>query len=392
MSKGIVLYIGGFELPDKNAAAHRVLANAKAIRDNGYEVVLVGVSRSIQKNESFEVQGFKSYNLRYPTTSVEWLSYLTSIKEVKKIISKEKIDTIICYNYQAVPLYRLMSYAKSNNLKIFGDCTEWYEPSGNPIFIALKSFDVNFRMKYLQSRLDGLIVISDYLENYYKKEGVKNCINIPPLVDLSEQKWLPLSLENKINENFNFIYSGSPGTGTKDRLDLIIESLKYFYTQEGRNLTFNIVGITKEYYVENFNKGNVLSSDYNFIQFHGRITHLESIKLLKEADYSIFFRENNLTNTAGFPTKFVESISAGTPVITNASSNVENYFSKENEFIGFLVRELNFQEIKSALQKALFLDKETVKGNKLKCFNSKLFNYRNYDEKFNSLLEFSIKK
>lgn len=391
MSKGIVLYIGGFELPDKNAAAHRVLANAKVIRDNGYQVILVGVNKNIQKTESFEVQGFKCYDLKYPTTSIQWLSYLTSIKEVKKIISKEKIDTIICYNYQAIPLYRLMSYVKNNNLKIFGDCTEWYEPNGNPIFVALKSLDVNFRMKYLQSRLDGLIVISDYLDDYYKKQGVKNCINIPPLVDLSEQKWLPLSLENKSNAKLNFIYSGSPGKGNKDRLDLIIESLKYFYTKEEKIFIFNIVGITEEYYVENFNKGNVLSSDYNFIKFHGRVTHLQSINLLKEADYSIFFRENNLTNTAGFPTKFVESISAGTPVITNSSSNIENYFSSENDYIGFLVRELNFQEIKSVLQKALSLDKETVRENKLKCLNSMLFNYHKYYEKFNSLLEFQIR-
>ena len=38
MSKGSIIYIGGFELPDKNAAAHRVLNNAKIIRELGYEV------------------------------------------------------------------------------------------------------------------------------------------------------------------------------------------------------------------------------------------------------------------------------------------------------------------------------------------------------------------
>ena len=31
--KGTVLYIGGFELPDKNAAAQRVVGIAKSLRD-----------------------------------------------------------------------------------------------------------------------------------------------------------------------------------------------------------------------------------------------------------------------------------------------------------------------------------------------------------------------
>lgn len=32
MALGTIVYIGGFEMPDKNAAAHRVLNNAKRNR------------------------------------------------------------------------------------------------------------------------------------------------------------------------------------------------------------------------------------------------------------------------------------------------------------------------------------------------------------------------
>ena len=39
-----IIYWGGFELPDKNAAAHRVMANAKLFRQFGYEVVFLGMS------------------------------------------------------------------------------------------------------------------------------------------------------------------------------------------------------------------------------------------------------------------------------------------------------------------------------------------------------------
>ena len=37
--KELIIYIGGFELPDKNAAAQRVIGNSKALRDLGYETV-----------------------------------------------------------------------------------------------------------------------------------------------------------------------------------------------------------------------------------------------------------------------------------------------------------------------------------------------------------------
>lgn len=46
-----ILYIGGFELPDKNAAAHRVLAIAKGLRDSGNEVVFMGVSKDNRETD-----------------------------------------------------------------------------------------------------------------------------------------------------------------------------------------------------------------------------------------------------------------------------------------------------------------------------------------------------
>ena len=36
-----ILYVGGFQLPDKNAAAQRVVNIAKALRDLGHEVIFL---------------------------------------------------------------------------------------------------------------------------------------------------------------------------------------------------------------------------------------------------------------------------------------------------------------------------------------------------------------
>ena len=42
-----VLYLGAFELPDKNAAAQRVISNGKLLREMGFEVTYVGISKDI---------------------------------------------------------------------------------------------------------------------------------------------------------------------------------------------------------------------------------------------------------------------------------------------------------------------------------------------------------
>ncbi|MBQ7794638.1 MAG: hypothetical protein IJ366_09020, partial [Clostridia bacterium] len=174
--KGTILYIGGFELPDKNAAAHRVIANAKIFQRLGYNVVFVGVGREeisgVDVLETFEtVQGFDSYRILYPTSSSDWIRYLTDISAVKTVCEKYgDVKMIVCYNYQAAAMARLLRYCRKNGIKLTADVTEWYGTEKQSLlFKIIKGSDTFFRMRVLQKKLDGLIVISDYLESYYKK-------------------------------------------------------------------------------------------------------------------------------------------------------------------------------------------------------------------------------
>jgi len=66
-----IVYIGGFELPDKNAAAHRVINNSKAFRELGYKVVFIDASKD--NNTSIDILktkkeyfGFDTYSVPYP--------------------------------------------------------------------------------------------------------------------------------------------------------------------------------------------------------------------------------------------------------------------------------------------------------------------------------------
>lgn len=319
-----ILYVGGFELPDKNPAAHRVLSIAKAWRDAGIEVFFLGVSKSNRESNVLEtkenIQGFSTYSIPYPNKKSEWINYLTNVSSVERLIELlGEIDCVVCYNYQAVAFERLRRYCKKKNIKIYSDCTEWYNTDGtNLVFKVLKGFDTWYRMTVVQKRLDGIIAISSYLKKYYS--SCRNVIQIPPLVDIREEKWQVKEIE--LGETFNFIYAGQPGN--KDKIDEIVSAYKEIAKRYDGKLW--VVGISKQQFLQsypNFTDEELPDS----VIFLGRLTHEQSLAYLKAADCSLIIRDSNRMNNAGFPTKFVEALTVGTSVIATDISDLQEYES-----------------------------------------------------------------
>lgn len=340
-----ILYIGGFELPDKNAAAHRVISNSKAIRELGGEVILAGVNKEISEPTTFDcfkyISGFKTYELNYPRNIREWISYLTSSGFYKNIILENDVNAIICYNLPSIVLKKLFIFCRKNNIKIYADVTEWYSSKGRSIpNKILKGFDTSYRMKILHKKLDGLIVISNFLKEYYS-DFLQNVILIPALVDLNDSKWR--NNFKKSHTQLTLVYAGNPSM-KKENLGLMITSLQ----SVKRKVVLEIIGITKEEFYKmfpNFNREISL----NNINFHGRLSHADSLDFIKKANYSYFIRDEDIVSLAGFPTKLVESISCGTPVLTNTTSNISDFiFSNIN---GVLINSSNPLEIAHIIDK-----------------------------------------
>jgi glycosyltransferase involved in cell wall biosynthesis len=380
MNHGTIIYIGGFELPDKNAAAHRVLNNAKILRELNFNVVFIDVDKTKaykdKKNISKRsIQGFDWFSIPYPHSKKEWVNYLSDIKFLYPIFDRiSDIKALICYNYQSIAFMKLKLYCEKKNIKVIADCTEWYSTKGsNFIFKIIKGIDSFIRMRVVQKNVDGLIVISSYLDKYYNKSKTK--IIIPPLVDLKEDKWIENYRDEGNEKTVNLVYAGSPGK-SKDELELIIECL---YELKSSNFLFNIIGLTREQYLNNHHnkQKNILDELENKIIFLGRMPHLASLKYVKKADFTIFIRESSRMNNAGFPTKFVESISCGTPVITTKISDLERYIINGSEN-GFLVDSNNKKDIMIVLQNIFKLNIEEVHSMKNNLVDKNLFHYGNY--------------
>lgn len=357
MAKGRIIYIGGFQLPDKNAAALRVIANAKAFRNMGYEVVFAhALSEYDGHPRKVCYEGFLTYEYRKEPQR----QYLFSCRKIKAIIEKTNAVIVIAYNYPAIALNKLRLFCGKRGIKCYADTTEWYVPTGNPIFKLIKRIDTELRMRYVQTKMNGVIAISEYLYKYYKDKV--NTIKIPPLVDLEEKKW-KVEQYNK-NESINLIYAGSPST-QKERLDVIINAVE---SSKREDICLDIVGLTKKQYSEIYD----LQYHGKKVQFYGRVSNAQAIRMIKKADWVIVLRERNKVVEAGFPTKIPEAISCGTPVIANRFSNIEEYLDESNSILLD-----SFSELNNCL--------EVIQDKKKKNIDIYRFDYRRYINDFQCL-------
>lgn len=378
--KGSIVYFGGFEMPDRNAAAHRVLNNGKALKMIGYDVVFSGVDSQIDsdRKEPEFIGGFGSLPQRCPKGFFQEIKALVSSKHIRLVIEKtENVRFVIAYNTHMIPLWNLLRYCRKKNIFLIADVTEWYENrfSLSPVKF-IRWIDTELVMKILHKRTDGIISISNYLTNYYRKFG-KKIVQIPPLIDKEDNHWknTPKSFSNQVE----FVYSGSIGRGDKDRIDLLVD----VFSMIELDYLFTVVGITKKQFIEKYPgydaKITALGSK---IRFCGRVSHEESILSIKRADYCIFVRNPSRKNNAGFPTKFVECMTTGVGVIANDVSNISDYFPFEN---GYLLDAIDLVSIKIIIE--LCISKGKVEHRE-----TSIFDYKEYIGSFQLFFDGYFKK
>lgn len=360
-----ILYIGGFAMPNKNAAAQRVLSIAKSLRDAGFLIEFYGVTRD---GDCYGVvDNFLYEAIPYPKNTVAWIKYAKGDNIIGYIKSKSP-DIVITYNYPVLAQEKVIRYCHKHGIKVVGDITEWYMPTN-----LLKKADTFFRMTFSNKHLDGIIAISRYLYNYYSGQHI---IQLPPFVDIQENKWKQ-KLHILYLDKIKLIYAGRPSL-TKDRLDYIVKGIAKI---PNSNFILNVVGITKEQYVSIYGEDSFIDSVN--ILFHGVLPHNDTIRILMESDFHIFFRPNIKVNNAGFPTKFVESMTAGIPVIMNKISNVDDYLIDGKN--GFMSQSSNEDDIRMVLERVSKLSRKEISSIK-ENIDRTYFDYHRYTESLSKFM------
>lgn len=385
--KKTVLYIGNFLFPEEGAAAKRVLNIGRALRLSDYEVIYAGNNVNNRKEDKdidniYRYDGFEYYKNDIVGILNKRIDYYYSFKRIKKIIcdienKNKRVEVIIGYHMDFLGMIQCINYCKKNKIKFISDCTEWYDPRQvvHGLF-GLSYYNSQLRMLIANKKVDGLIAISSYLEDYYKK--YTNVLRVPALDNVNTKV---VNIEEE-NEEVRFVYCGNPGK--KDDLLSIWNAFEKIGNSYKWKL--NIVGIDKSHFL--FNEDKYSKEVINRFKFYGRLSLKEAQNVIEESDFSILIRpEDRRYTKAGFPTKFSESLALGVPMICNLTSDIKDYLiNLEN---GITVNGSSELDLVQALNSALNLERDKIEIMKINARKTAeiYFDYRNYKERLSNLIE-----
>lgn len=355
----VVLYVGGFGLPDRTASAQRCLGNAKLLRSIGFEVVIMGKLEDPSATEgdrsSGHIDGFRCIDIREPIPGRKFPTYVYSAASVMAVLDQigpQRVHSLIAYNYPATALAQLIGICRKHRIRPVVECADWYAWEGRAIVSNVQRVLGAFvRTRVLAPAAGNIILVSRYLLKYY---GGHNVLVLPFVVDPSDAKWSAKPELRARDGIRRLVYAGSPGMGLrKDKINYLVASLASL-RREGHFFHVDVVGLSKAQYLDAVPAHEALLGELgNAVVFHGWVPHRAAIALQRAADFSVFFRDPDRMTSVGFPTKFVEATSCGTPTITNPTSDISDFLV--DGVTGVLARSHAQADIEDALRRALRL-------------------------------------
>ena len=356
-----IVYIGAFRLPNLDAAAPRVLNNAKVFKELGYNVKFISWGGEYRDQDLCADGKYRVCDFEYvisgdlPVGS-SWLERLKTKltrgrKSIRILRQMEKPDLVILYNADNAFSNKMIRYCNTHDIKLANDINEWYANN------ELHWFDViqnHINMTRTQHKVKNKILISRFLDDYYPES---NNVLIPPLCDPEEPKWSAIVEDERVKmfKGITLIYAGNPAK--KDCVHSVINVVNTL-AYEGEPIRFLILGVSRESYMKSYSKFLQSKILHSNIIFLGRVSQDMIPAYYRKADFMVFLRKPNRKNMAGFPTKFAESMTAGVPVITNATSDLPKYVI--NGKTGFLIDGYDYESILTTLRSVLMIPKTEI--------------------------------
>jgi len=383
------IYTGYFRFPNGDAAASRILNNARILRDLGHDVFVVsfgGTPRTEDLKESgYEYDGIKYINtndIDTHTIKERLLRYVAPAPNAMKIIREQisEIDGIISYNPTAALNIRLKKLCNRNIIHYIVDLTEWpasNEMPGGKYFPIYWQSEYNF--KRIQKDISNFIPISAFLRDYYHQS---NHVLLPPLIDVNDKKWSVFQniTDSRIADfkGIRIVFAGTPAK--KDLLGNLINSLCAILP-EHQNFQLVVAGVDSDSGKTFFDNPTDFDCFADNFVFLGRIPQEMVPSIYHISDFSAIIREPSRKNMAGFPTKMAESMASGCPILLNYTSDLKQYaFDGQNAVV---IPDYTIESIKDGLKRISQLSDEDIKRMKINALNigKRAFDYRNYIDK-----------
>lgn len=382
MGKRCLLIVSYGKYPNGNAGAVRQHTFAKLYQECGFDVVVIGMGDStdfaIKEYDGVKYISFRKMPNTTLNKALNWLLYGKRLKKFIRTCGMEFTDILVIKTYFSSVLSWIKRYSRKNGIQLFHDSVEWYSPEE----FKLKKFDIAYikNNRLNTKEIDGqfkVISISKYLFDHYVSRGI-DTVKIPVIMDAES-----ISVEKSTRDD-KIVISYAGRIGKKDYIGNIIEGILLLTSEEKKKIEFRIMGANAAQ-VSEITRISVkeLSENSETVICMGRVPRPVVLRNLAETDFTVLIRDSSLRYAkAGFPTKVVESLMSGTPVICNLSSDLGEYLvDGENAVIA---KDMEPESIAEALRRAIVIPAEKRKEMQKNARKTaeECFDYRRYIDIF----------
>lgn len=230
-------------------------------------------------------------------------------------------DCIILPSPHIGQIFRFRRVSRELGIPLIIDVHEWYQPEDLPGGrLGPVALGNELSMRRLIGLADGIIAISERLEQHYRDQGCR-VINVPPLFPACAQ---PAEKWSAADGRLHLCYAGQPAR--KEAFGTTLACLEQAH-REGIDFLLHVVGMTAAALTELSEAKSLtfLQPAAGRVRYHGFVPNAQARTIVAASDFTLLLRSRRKANQFGFPSKLAESMSLGTPVIANDFSDLHRH-------------------------------------------------------------------
>jgi glycosyltransferase involved in cell wall biosynthesis len=328
-----LIVLGDLSYPSGNSLSNRIHLYSKGIKDFNIFPFIINIHSSHKEKQDYNYLGrHEGIPFYYPqkTSLYEPNVIKRTIKKALGVFNTFIIINRLRKNRRVTVLYYSINfhyelifffYLKLLKIPIVKECNE------APLFLIKEKKNLKlytFLLKHVELKMyNGIIVISDFLYNYYSRYlSANKILQIPILVDI--KRFCITTLQKKVTcEEKIITYIGSM-VGNKDGLEDLIEGIS-LVNKSPNQIRLQLVGTARDHEIKNL-KNKVESLGLNdVISFLGLKKSNEIPQILMNSDLLVLARPDTNQSRAGFPTKLGEYLASRKPVVITSTGEIPKY-------------------------------------------------------------------
>lgn len=329
--------------PDGSPGAIRCKSFAETYVKLGFEVVVIHRGQFEQNDNPVAISCYDSNRIKkYFGFSYKVIHCLDELKK------SHTIQAVLTYGF----FKSVNKWCRVNNVVNVVDIVEWYSKEQfKRWYLSYNYLNKQREIFNITKSKANVIAISSFLHDFFSNKGCKS-VRIPIIVNDP----INSNIECPDTDTLNLIYAGSHIV--MDNILMVLRSLSKLTECERKKIRFSIYGLDKDVLMKSLLPSEQ-SAIENCVSFFGKRANNEIMEAYKNAHFTIFLRNPNLrVNKAGFPSKVVESMKMGVPVICNYSSDLDLYLVSDKNSI--IVDKLSEDELCETFIKLLKLSQKDL--------------------------------